>query len=70
MISMASCGYFVVMSECRARAVVLASPHVPRSSIEYDMSTSSATAAEERRSVSATSKSSGLNRTLRRPRRG
>src|SRR4051794_5643379 len=61
MISIASCGYFVVTSECSASAVVFASPHVPRSSIEYDMSTSSATAALARRSVSTTSKSSAVS---------
>ena len=58
MISIASCGYFVVTSECSASAVGFAAPQVPRSAIEYDRSTSSATAAAVRRSVSTTSKSS------------
>ncbi len=58
MISIASCGYAVVTSACSASAVALAAPQVPRSAIEYDRSTSSATAADVRRSVSTTSKSS------------
>ena len=45
-------------SACSASAVALAAPQVSRSTIEYDRSTSRHTAADVRRSVSATSKSS------------
>ena len=58
MISMASCGNRVVTSACSASAVAFAAPQVPRRAIEYDRSTSSATVADVRRSVSTTSKSS------------
>ncbi len=47
-----------VTRACRASAVVLAWIQVSRSTIEYDMSMSTDTAARPRRSVSATSKSS------------
>ena len=67
MICRASCGNCVDTSACSASAVVFAGPQVPCSTIEYDRSTSSATAARVRRSVSRTSKSSECSRTRAEP---
>ena len=59
MISTASSGNCVVASACSAMAVVFAVRQVSFMTIENDWSTSSATAARVRRSVSRISKSSG-----------
>ena len=62
MIVSASCGNWPLTSACSASAVAFAAPQVSRSTIEYDRSTSRQTAADVRRSVSATSKSSVASR--------
>ena len=63
MICSASCGNWVATRCDRASAVCFIGPQRPSANIEYDRSTQSATAADARRSVSATSKSSGSSRT-------
>ena len=67
MICRASCGNRVAIRCDSASAVCFIGPQRPSEIIEYDRSTQSATAADARRSVSTTSKSS--DRELHRDRR-
>ena len=69
MICSASCGNFVATRCDSASAVCFIGPQRPSATIENDRSTHNATAAEARRSVSATSKSSTSTRPADRRRR-